>query len=83
MNDIASFARRSHARLTGAFFFPFFFSFAFALCGELLKRLRRGPIGLKEMHKQTPHRGSRERFLRGFAMECRGKMFLWCFAHGF
>jgi hypothetical protein len=83
VNDASRLSRIvARARLTGAFF-SFFFSFAFASCGALCKLLRRGPIGLKEMHKQTPHRGSRERFLRGFAMECRGEMFRWCFARGF
>jgi hypothetical protein len=48
-----------------------------------VERLRRGPIGLKEMYKTPLHGGSRERFLRGFAMECRGEMFRWCFARGF
>ena len=59
------------------FFFPFLMRFAWG--GVALLVQAGGDIGLKEMYKTPSSRGgSRERFLRGFAMECRGEMFRWC-----
>ena len=62
-------------------FFSFFFPFSFAFCVGRRSAFSTGGgryRAKRNVQNAVARGGSRERILRGFAMECRGEMFRWC-----